>query len=68
MEKSMKNEKNEKWYDSGQLVDFLCFLFPPIGFFALYKSKKIIAKPVKIMLSSFLFIATIVLVIALIKK
>ena len=50
-----KTNKTDKWYDSPGLVDTLLLVFPPIGFFALLKSKKIVPKPIKIVTGVFLF-------------
>ena len=47
--------RTDKWYDSPGLVDALLFFLPPIGFYALLKSDKLISKPIKIIASVFLF-------------
>lgn len=45
----MKNEKNN-WYDNPKLIDSLLFLFPPLGIYALLKSKKAAPQAVRIAL------------------
>lgn len=38
----------EKWCDNPNLADVLLFLFPPLGLYSVFKSKKIIPHPVKV--------------------
>ncbi|MDQ3071934.1 MAG: hypothetical protein M3Q97_01530 [Bacteroidota bacterium] len=59
---SQTSAKYENWYDMPNLVDALLFLFPPLGLFALYKTKKIIPE-VKVILG-LAFFTGIVLCIA----
>lgn len=44
MNKEHSNQQKnttEKWYDEIALVDMLLFLLPPVGVYALYKSKRL---------------------------
>lgn len=45
----MKKEifPNSQWYNMPGLNDMLVFLFPPLGFYILYKQKRKLLKPTK---------------------
>lgn len=53
-----KNDNN-KWYDTPNLLDFLLFLFPPIGLYGVFKSKKRHVKPFKIIAGFSVFIGLV---------
>ena len=58
---NLKNDKTDKWYDSPELVGALLLFLIPIGFYALLKSKKLVSKPIKIIVSVLLFIGICIL-------
>ncbi len=65
---NLKNNKTGKWYDSPELVGAMLLFLLPIGFYALLKSKKLVSKPIKIIVSVFLFTGTCILLYLIINK
>jgi len=65
---NLKINKTDKWYDSPELVGAMLFFLLPFGFYALLKSNKIASKPIKILVSAYLFTGTCILLYFIINK
>lgn len=61
----METITQSKWYNSTTTVDVLLFLFPPIGFYGLYKTKTIKSNTSKILYGSMALVSMLALLIRL---
>lgn len=61
----MNKGKNEKCYDNPNLVEVLLFLLPPVGMYALYKTRSISSNKFKILYGTLGFLAALLAIVSL---
>jgi len=65
--KAMISKNKKEWYEFGVIVDYLLLLFPPLGIYAIYKSRKFPAL-VKIILTLLIVLSAIFIVCKIVAR